>query len=91
MGGAVCPLFLNGAKLFFHIGLECLCELIGAGSILLATNALQKGNYLVGRFAFNELPDSLQVAAATADEFYAVNFVFAVQIENNLFTASASC
>ena len=56
-------------ELFF----ERLRKLIGAGSVVSAADALQKGNDLFCCSALNEFADALQISAAAADEFHVVD------------------
>ena len=72
-------------ELFF----ERLCKLIGAGSVVSAADALQKGNDLFCRSALNEFADALQISAAAADEFHVVDAVLVIQIEDDLLGAGS--
>lgn len=75
----------------FEVGFQGFCKLVGARGVHAAPNAFEKGNDLFGRLALDEAADALQIAAASADEFYVANFVFRIQIEDDLFAASAVC
>ena len=66
---------------------KCFCKLIGAGSIVPATDPFQKRHDLFRLSAFDELADPLQVAAAAADEFQIMDAVFLVEIEDDLLGA----
>ena len=72
------------------IGRERLRELVGAGGVLAAADPLQKGYDFVGRLAFHEPCDALQVAAASADELHVMDLVLGIDIENDLFGACPS-
>lgn len=56
-------------------------ELIGAGSVVAATNPRKQGFHFVDIFAFHKARDSLQIAAATADETYVMQFVVLGYVE----------
>ena len=61
-----------------HIGSNVV---IGAGSVVAATNPREQGFHFVDIFAFHKARDSLQIAAATADETYVMQFVVLGYVE----------
>ena len=56
-------------------------KLVGARSVVSATNAKQQRCNFVDIFSFNETGDALQITAATADKTNVVHFIFAVNVE----------
>ena len=76
---------------FNEVGLQGLCELVGTGSVLFTFDAPQKRVDLVGGLALDETGNALQISTASADEFYVMDPVFGIDIENDLLGTRASC
>ena len=76
---------------FGGVGQERLCELIGAGRILLATDALEQGDDFIGGFPFHEAADPLEISAASSNEFDIVNGIIFIDVKNDLFGTSTFC
>ena len=70
---------------FRRVRLQRLCELVGAGSILLAADALEQRDDFVGGAPLDQAADPLQVAAAAADELDIVNGIVLADVKDDLF------